>query len=288
MRRSWIIVFVILTISGCSTQLGYRFADTFVEWEINKYVDLNAQQQADVDRAITELHYWHATSELPVYTKQLQELRDKIAAENLSLVDLQTTYKQLFSAWQRILNELEPYALQFLPELTDEQTEQLLKKLAERQQDERQELREANGELAEQRQRWRKRSEKNARTWLRRLTPVQERLLIEWVNQREATASLWLDYNDQWQQNFAEALNQRDNAAIFSGQMRALMYDSERLKSPELKQITEQNRAATLDFFYLLYQSLTDEQRQRVVRKLDGYIEDMEALAQHFAAEPRP
>ena len=288
MRRSWIIVFVILTISGCSTQLGYRFADTFVEWEINKYVDLNAQQQADVDRAITELHYWHATSELPVYTKQLQELRDKIAAENLSLVDLQTTYKQLFSAWQRILNELEPYALQFLPELTDEQTEQLLKKLAERQQDERQELREANGELAEQRQRWRKRSEKNARTWLRRLTPVQERLLIEWVNQREATASLWLDYNDQWQQNFAEALKQRHNAAIFSGQMRALMYDSERLKSPELKQLTEQNRAATLDFFYLLYQSLTDEQRQRVVRKLDGYIEDMEALAQHFAAEPRP
>lgn len=279
--RLLLVAGVVLLSAACSTQISYRFADTFVEWELNEFVDLNNAQQQQVNLAITELHHWHATNELPFYAQQLQILRDKIATQSLTEADIAETYNIAFSAWQRMLTGIEPYALTLLPNLTDAQVAQIEAELAKRLAEEREELAEAK--TSEERQaQLRKRARKNAQSWLRRATPVQERLLNQWSDERLPTRGLWLDYTAQWHSRFVQALNERQNLKQFPTLLNQLLFNSDMLYSKALAERIEHNRELTMALMYNLYQSLNNKQRQRVVAKLDEYIEDFNELAMLF------
>lgn len=285
MPRASLVVVVVLTLllSACSTQLGYRFADTLVEWKLNDYVSLNSQQEQSVDQAITTLHHWHATSELPYYSAQLKQLRDKIATDTLTEADLVALYEQLLIAWQRMLRGVEPYALEFLPQLTDQQVSELLVNLREKQREEQEESLEVDG--SERVKQIRRRAEKNARTWVGQTTKVQERLINGWVVERLDTRELWLDYNSVWLDEFAQALEQRQQPEIFEPELLRLFYQPQQLRSEELVAYIEHNQQLTIALMYQMYESLTDRQRRRVLSKLDGYIEDMNELAEDFSTK---
>ncbi|RUO49900.1 hypothetical protein CWE24_05360 [Pseudidiomarina donghaiensis] len=272
---------IALFLTACSTQIGYRFADTFVEWELNKFVDLNDAQKQQVDIAITELHHWHATNELPFYAEQLQILRDKIATQSLTEADIAETYDIAIMAWQRMLTGIEPYALTLLPNLTDAQLAQIEVELAKRLAEEREELAEAVASDERQAQ-LRKRARKNAQNWLRRVTPVQERLLNQWSDERLPTRELWLAYTAQWHGGFLQALNERRNLKQFPTLLNQLLFNSDTLYSAELAERVAHNRELTMALMHDLYQSLTNKQRQRIVAKLDEYIEDCNELALFF------
>lgn len=279
--RMLLVAGVALLSAACSTQIGYRFADTFVEWELNEFVDLDDAQQQQVDLAITELHHWHATNELPFYAQQLQIFRDKIATQSLTEADIAEAYDIAFMAWQRMLTGIEPYALTLLPNLTDAQVAQIETELAKRLAEEREELAEAAASDERQAQ-LRKRARKNAQSWLRRATPVQERLLNQWSDERLPTRELWLAYTAKWHDSFVQALNERRNLKQFPTLLNQLFFNSDMLYSKELAEGIEHNRELTMALMYNLYQSLNSKQRQRVVAKLDEYIEDFNELAVLF------
>lgn len=273
---------LLLLLTACSTQIGYRFADTLVEWELEEFVELSADEAQQVDHAITELHYWHATQELPFYAEQLQRLRDKIADQTLTENDIAAAYNTAFMAWQRMLLAIEPHALALLPALSDAQVQQIEKELGKRLAEEREELREFT--TAEARQKHlRKRARDRARAWLQRPTSLQDRLLNEWSEQRLPTRELWLAYTEAWQATFIEVLQNRNSENEFPDQLKQLMFQSDTLYSPTLAERIEHNRDHTISLFYKLYQSLTPKQRQRIVNKLDDYITDFNELAVLFA-----
>jgi len=282
MPRASIVVVVVITLllSACSTQFGYRFADTLIEWKLNDYVSLNSQQEQSVDQAITTLHQWHATSELPYYAQQLQTLRDKIASNTLTETDLVATYEQFFIAWQRMLNAVEPHAQEMLPQLSDEQIIELIENLREKQREEEEELLEYSD--SERSKRLIRRAEKNTRSWLGQVTKVQQRLINRWVVERLDTRELWLDYNQRWLNEFEKALQQRQQPEQFNNYLQQLFYNPEQWRSEELRSRVEHNQQLTLVLFYQLSETLTDRQRRRIVDKLDGYIEDMNEIAEDF------
>lgn len=284
MPRASIVVVVVITLllSACSTQFGYRFADTLIEWKLNDYVSLNSQQEQSVDQAITTLHQWHATSELPYYAQQVQTLRDKIANDSLTEADLVTTYEQFFIAWQRMLNAVEPHAQEVLPQLSDEQVAELILNLREKQREEEEELLEDSD--SERAKRLIRRAEKNARSWLGQVTKVQQRLINRWVVERLDTRELWLDYNQRWLNEFENTLQQRHQSEQFNQDLQQLFYEPQQWRSKELRTHIEHNQQLTLALFYQLSETLTERQRRRVVDKLDGYIEDMNEIADDFSS----
>ena len=283
MPRASIVVVVVITLllSACSTQFGYRFADTLIEWKLNDYVSLNSQQEQSVDQAITTLHQWHATSELPYYAQKLQTLRDKIASNTLTETDLVATYEQFFIAWQRMLNAVEPHAQEMLPQLSDEQIIELIENLREKQREEEEELLEYSD--SERSKRLIRRAEKNTRSWLGQVTKVQQLLINRWVVERLDTRELWLDYNQRWLNEFEKALQQRQQPEQFNNYLQQLFYNPEQWRSEELRSRVEHNQQLTLVLFYQLSETLTDRQRRRIVDKLDGYIEDMNEIAEDFS-----
>lgn len=272
---------LVLALTACSTQIGYRFADTLIEWELNEFVEFSDSQQQQVDLAITELHHWHATQELPIYAQELQLIRDKIVNQTLSEADILNVYERALSAWHRSLSNIQPYAMTMMPTLTDAQVAQIEAALAERLADEREELAEL-GTPQKRQERLRKRAKDNAQNWLHRPSSVQRRLINDWTEQRLSTRELWLEYTESWNKAFIEALRMRRDINQFPKRIEQLFYHSDQLYSEELRQRIAHNRELTMTLMVNLYQSLDAKQRQRIANKLDDYIEDFNELAMLF------
>lgn len=103
--------------------------------------------------------------------------------------------------------------------------------------------------------------------------------------ERLDTRELWLDYNSAWLEEFARALEKRQQPEIFEQELLRLFYQPQQLRSKELVAHIEHNQQLTIALMYQMYESLTDRQRRRVLSKLDGYIEDMNELANDFASK---
>src|SRR5690606_39887650 len=124
--RLWLgLALIILFLSGCSTQLGYRFADTFIEWKVDDYVDLSGQLETDFSQAVDEFHLWHAQQELPKYRQSLHEIRALVLSETITTADSERLRQQGWEYWDAIRYQSVPYAKEFLPRLSAEQVSQL-------------------------------------------------------------------------------------------------------------------------------------------------------------------
>ncbi len=86
-RWPWRLVLwsaVLALLQGCSAiKLGYGKADDLAYWWLDGYADFSAPQSERLRAALSEVHRWHRTQELPLYAGLLQQAQT-LAADNLS------------------------------------------------------------------------------------------------------------------------------------------------------------------------------------------------------------
>ncbi|MDN7123712.1 DUF6279 family lipoprotein [Pseudidiomarina terrestris] len=270
----------LISLSGCSTQFGYRFADTFVEWQLAKYVELSGPLEDNVERSIDELHMWHARTQLPAYRNVLEQLIQDLDQDTVDAVKIVAYSEQLFSFWQAIRNQLEPYALTYLPQLSEAQREQLISNLRERIEEEREEAADLN-----ERERYRERLERTldrAKEWLGPLQSEQRTLLRRWLEERVSNDELWLVYQEDWLDAFAATVRAPE-AEGFADGISLLITRPEAYRSDALIAATEFNRALTMQLMVDLYSTLSDGQKRHLRNKLAGYRETVDSLINNFA-----
>ena len=267
----------VLLLTGCSAQLGYRYADTLVEWQLDDYVELTDDQQQRVSVTIDELHLWHAQQELPKYRTALAELREKIAAKQLQYDDIDRTENQLWQFWANVQNRLlDEVAL--LQDLSMAQRRELLNNLQDKIDEQREEQAEDNeSPLLAQIDRVNRREER-LKEWTGDVTDEQQVLIRKWVRERPE-GEFWLDYRQRWHDAFADALLQQppDMAAL-----QALITEPRALRSAAHKAYTEQRTAVRHKYLWLLYESLTDSQRQKLLKQADEYLQLLDELIADF------
>ncbi|CAB0149984.1 hypothetical protein PSI9734_00556 [Pseudidiomarina piscicola] len=282
-RRVCLLLLVIV-LGGCSAQFGYRFADTYVEWQLAKYVDLSGSLEDNVDRSIDELHQWHAQTQLPRYRDLLVELIEGIDTDTLTVKQVVGLSEQAYGFWTTIRNQLEPYALTYLPQLTPEQRQQLLENLRERLQEEREDYQERDPEDAKK-----ERLDKlfdRAKEWLGPLQKEQRTLLRRWLEQRGSSREQWLAYQQRWLELFAATLNNPE-AADYAEQMSLLITQPEQLRSDELNRMVAANTLLTQQLSVDIYSTLTNGQKQHLRNKLEGYRKTLDSLIENFATSPQ-
>ncbi|MFC0444846.1 DUF6279 family lipoprotein [Pseudidiomarina halophila] len=271
---------LLLILGGCSTQFGYRFADTFVEWQLAKYVDLSGQLEDNVDRSIDELHLWHARTQLPRYRTMLDELIVTLDQDELGARDIISYSDRLFDFWATIRNQLEPYALTYLPQLSVEQREQLISNLHERLEEEREE--DAELDPSERRRERLERTLERAKEWLGPLQAEQRTLLRRWLDDRVNNEAEWLAYQETWLELFATTL--RDPAAPdYADRMSLLITAPDGLRSQVLVEANQYNRALTQQLLLDLYQTLSFGQKRHLRNKLADYRATVDSLIKNFA-----
>lgn len=284
MRRLAVLVVLLLVIAGCSNRLGYRFADTFIEWRLADYVTLSGALDDQVSASIDALHVWHAQTQLPLYRDTLIELRTLIINNDLTEADVFRYSTVIYGWWENVRIEVEPYALLYVPQLNESQRWQILKKLNDDIEERRQEI--ADTEFTEVLQRSQKRMEKSLSGWIGRLESSQTRYLKSWLRQREDTREQWLSYQQLWRDEFAEVLLNTHQPEQFERRLQQLILQPEQLRPAELQVLIEQGRETTLQMIYALYETLTPRQKYRLVRTLDDYISDLDSLIAAYANSP--
>jgi hypothetical protein len=283
MQRLAVLFIAVLVLVGCSNRLGYRFADTFIEWKLADYVSLSGQLSADVSSSIDELHLWHAQTQLPIYREQLAELRQLIISDELTEADMYR-YSDIMSGWWETLRtQIEPYALHYLPQLSIAQRQQIINKI-QSDIDDRQKNMTAT-EFSEVLKRSHKNMEKSLNSWVGRLEPGQLRYLRRWLEQRQDVRLMWLDYQQLWLNEFTLVMMQ-DNSEQVQQRLSALILKPEQMRPELLQQSLDSGREATMIMIYSLYQSLTPKQKHRLVRTLDGYLGDLDSLIERYASVP--
>lgn len=265
-------IIIVLTFSvlltGCSTQFGYRFADTYLEWQLAKYVDLTGQLETDVDAAIDELHMWHAKSELPRYRDLLDTILTDLDRGAIDAQQLFTYTDAFYSMWQRIRIKVTPYAQEFLPRLSETQREELIDNLRKRLRDERQEQLDQSKE--ERFERSYEHALERATEWLGRVHPQQRRMIRRWLQERDASDTLWLDYQEAWLARF-ETLIKAPDSLDFVTQLERLFTNPESLRSTELQAQNAANRELAIAVLLLIYESLSPQQEQHLKNKFREY-----------------
>lgn len=283
MRKWFAGVVAMMVLSGCSTQLGYKFADTLIEWRLEDYVELTNQQEQRIDPVIDSLHQWHARSELPLYRQQLIMLRERIVSNNLSEVDMQLLLNDAYGLWDRIRYKIEPYAQEFLPMLSPAQRQQLYAKLAEQRRERRERIEERTQQEAYERTQ--ERLEENVNSWLGSIRSGQRRYLARWLQERDDMRLDWLEYNERVQSELRDILENADGEE-FRERLRSLITNPQQFRSERLQQQLVANQAATATLMYELYQSLDDRQRRHLLGKIDGYIADLNELIAYYQEQP--
>ncbi len=286
MRKASLILLLLLLLVGCSaTQIGYRFADTFIKWEVQSYLKMSSSLEQQVDGALKELHHWHARNELPIYRDTLSQLRTQIADNNLSKEDIEAYYYDARSAWRRALTAAEPHVQEILLQLNARERSHLKTKFFERQREQLKSLAETS--TAARKAELIKETESSLEKWLGEVTPEQQQLIVTWFEQRESVREDWVQYTSQLQAKLLSILDYAasdgpiDNALV-QRQLQGLIVDPHRYRSMELQQKLKQNQMVTVSFVFELNRSLTPNQRARILAKVDGFIEDLDGIIAHY------
>lgn len=279
MYRLLVIATFLTLTAGCTANLGYKFADTLIEWKVKDYVDLTGEQEDLLSEKVDEMHLWHAQTQLPLYRNELKNLRDKVDSQTLSKTDISDFEDRLWTFWDNVLIRAEAEA-GLLATLSLKQRQQLIDRLEEAQEERYQRFQDDQKENPILRRLDRiSEVEEDLEEIIGSLTKEQDKLLRSWVAESPELRGQWLNYRSSWLSEFEKALLKEP---VNENRLSSLILDPQQLRSEELQQKADENSQLRNEFLWDMYQSLTGEQRKKVIEKADEYIDLLDSLIDDF------
>jgi hypothetical protein len=266
-----------LVISGCSTtRFLYDQLDWLIIWRLNGYFSLDEEQEQELRRIVKDTLEWVRVEQLPQYAVFLraasQEFREPVTVE--MLVRRAEEMIRLFDAF---LVHIVPDTAAFLASLNRDQIDELLENLEGNNQELWDEY---AGRSPERRQQRRERAVvRNTQRFTGRLHDGQRAMIRSYTSSMHDVALEWIDGRRIWQQEFRALLEQRPPAAEYEARLTELFLDPNRGDAPDYREKVDQNRLIILQMSAELVNGLTDKQRDRLIRRLNNYARDFDALA---------
>ena len=279
-RRTLLSLAVLAAVVGlqaCSlaTRFAYNHADWLVQREIEKFVELTAQQEDNFEHWFAQHWEWHRSTQLPDYARFLRGAA-AAAAGPLSSEQIAGFMQQLDEFGESVEARIAAGVISFCAELSHEQVQELAQSLAEREQEFYEDY--VQAPESERRQDTAKRMRGTLRKRYGRLSDAQEQLVNDWAQQRRDLAPLWHQRQQQWRAQWLLLLEERQSAD-FAARAEQLLFNSEADWPAELKQGAAENLRLWNQLLSDAHNISSDKQRQSLVQLLLDYAEDAEALA---------
>lgn len=275
-RALMAVLAISLFVSGCTIKLAYNFLDWGLYWELEDYVKFNRDQRSLVKDEITKLVDWHRSAELPKYADQLEQLADGLE-NGLTVEQLEQTYNALSDGWQRIVIETLPAATDILSNLTDQQINDFFEILIEEEEDDANDIkRDTQEQLAIEREEY---VSEKITDLVGKLNGEQKTLIAQWSLKIEPIAQLSLDHSIQWRTKMQAAMAERQNKQQLAETLLVLFANPDQLWSDQYRRVIEKNQHLVLTLLFDINQTLTDKQRDKLIRKLNSFVEDLRDLS---------
>lgn len=270
------VLVISLFASGCTIKLAYNFLDWGLFWQLEDYVKFNRDQRSLVKDEISKLVDWHRSDELPKYADKLEKLANGLES-GLTIEQLNETYNALSDGWQRIVIETLPAAGEILSNLTEQQVNAFFKILIEEEEDDARDIEHDTSEqlIAENEAYIR---EKVA-DLIGKLNDKQKLLIAKWAQDIEPTEQLSLDHSIQWRTKMQAAMADRQDKQQLEQVLMILFANPDQLWSDQYRQLIETNQRLVIKLLFEMNQTLTDKQREKLIRKLNSFIKDLRDLS---------
>ena len=265
-----------LALGACSrVGLAYRNLDVIIPWSLSDYVDMNGEQKDWFNDRLKEHLSWHCTTQLPGYLDWLDRLQAMVESNQVSDAALQERTAEAKQAIAETAREITPSAIELLQGLDDRQVAEMndafAKDLRKRQQEY------VKPPLAQQIKERGERMEKRLNDWLGPLSDSQKQRVVAWTNALGDQNTQWIANRAHWQQQFSAAVAQRQSAE-FPQRIETLLVNRERLWTADYRKAYANTEAQARSLFVDLMAESTPQQRERLLKKIEGVRKDFNDL----------
>jgi len=265
-----------LALGACSrVGLAYRNLDVIIPWSLSDYVDMNGEQKDWFNERLKEHLSWHCTTQLPGYLDWLDRLQAMVESNQVSDAALQERTAEAKQAIAETAREITPSAIELLQGLDDKQVAEMndafAKDLRKRQQEY------VKPPLAQQIKERGERMEKRLNDWLGPLSDKQKQRVVAWTNALGDQNTQWIANRAHWQQQFSAAVAQRQSAE-FPQRIETLLVNRERLWTADYRKAYANTEAQARSLFVDLMAESTPQQRERLLKKIEGVRKDFNDL----------
>ena len=275
--RALLAVLVIsMFTSGCTIKLAYNFLDWGLYWELKDYVKFNRDQRLLVKDEISQLIDWHRSDELPQYADQLEKLSTGLKS-GMTVEQLAQSYDNLRDSWQRIVVKTLPAAVDIISNLNDQQINDFFDMLIEKEGDDAKDIKSGtSARTLEEREAYV--SEKMVDV-IGKLNEEQKTLIAQWAERMEPTKEFSLVQAIKWRTRMQAAAAQRHDKQQLEKNLMVLFANPDQLRPPSYRRVIEKNKHLVMQLLFDLHQTLTNQQRSKLVKKLNGFIKDFRELS---------
>ena len=275
--RALLAVLVIsVSTSGCTTKLAYDFLDWGLYWELRDYVKFNRDQRFRVKDEISQLIDWHRSEELPQYADQLEKLSKELKS-GITVEQLEESYNNLRDSWQRIVIKTLPATVDIISNLNDEQVNDFFEMLIEKEGDDAKKIEKGtNARTLKKREAY---VSKKIVGVIGKLNEDQKSLIAQWALSMKPTKELSLAQAIQWRTRMQTVLAERHNEQQLENNLMVLFANPDQLRSTSYRRVIEKNKRLIMQLLFDLNQTLTKQQRSKLVKKLQSYINDFRDLS---------
>ena len=280
-RRRWIIgallIGTLLGLGGCTAlQLTYNNAGTLAFWWMDDYFDFDKTQSQRVRTEVAEMARWHRREELPLLAELLENAQ-ALAQTQPDASQICALYERGFLRMNALVEHALPAMAAVAPTLRTSQLKKLAAKYDKNNRKWREEWLNADSDSLDKRtQKIRERLE----DFYGPLSPGQLRQLQQ---RMEASG---LDEHQHYrelvrrQQETLRTLDGLRGESTASAQAALIktMKDYFQSSDPAYRAYRDRSVAQTCEAMAQLHASATPQQRNNLVRKLQAYAQDLQAL----------
>ena len=271
-----VVITLSLALGACSrVGLAYRNLDVIIPWTLNDYLNMNGEQKDWFDERLKDHLSWHCTTQLPGYLDWLDRLQAMVETNDVTDAALQARTQEAKQAIAQTAREITPSAIELLQGLDDKQVAEMNEAFAKDQRKRQEDYLEPS--LDEQIKERSQRMEKRLDDWLGPLSPSQQQRVAAWSTALGDQNTQWITNRAHWQKQFSAAVAQRKSPE-FPQRIETLLVNRESLWTPAYRQAFANTEAQARALFVDLMAESTPEQRQRLLKKIEGVRKDFNDL----------
>ncbi|EJM74562.1 DUF6279 family lipoprotein [Pseudomonas sp. GM55] len=278
MSRWFKHIAIVLTLALCACSrigLAYRNLDVIIPWTLSDYLDMNGEQKSWLNVRLKEHLSWHCTTQLPGYLDWLDRLQTMIATNQVTDAALQARAHEAEQAIAETAREITPSAIELLQGLDDKQVAEMNEAFAKDQRKRQEEY--LKPSLEQQIKERGERMEKRLNDWLGPLSTTQQQRVATWSSALGEQNTQWLANRVHWQKQFSAAVAQRQSPQ-FPQRIEILLVNRESLWTPAYRQAFANTEAQARSLFVDLMAESTPNQRERLLKKIEGVRKDFSDL----------
>ncbi len=253
---------------------AYQSADIFVLNRIDKYFDLNPEQEIFLKTALKGHLQRHKAQEMPKYEALLVEWRKK-SADGLTGAEVDWLLGKIRVSRRDLMLQIKPDTIQFLSTLTDEQINYFEKSLADFDAD----LVKSAALTPEKRIEERiTRMLETSEDWIGALSPEQLSKIRQHAGDFPDFAPVQLRFRIEREQQLVSFLRSHPDEKTLSTRLDTWLVDMDAGNPDYYKKLTQGWNEQMKKFLLELDPTVSPEQRAHALKKIDDLIEDVRIM----------